>query len=143
MTSRLSFCVLLLLLLGVGACSNQQLKDPRSVELAKMTYPEEAQPGDDMDIVVERKGGSIRLTNRTPAAYEKCVIWLNQQYVSPVDKLTIGAENKLSLHQFINRWREPFPVGGLLTPDKGYPVVLAELIDPATGKKHRLLVRKQ
>jgi hypothetical protein len=41
----------------------------------------------------------------------------------------------------VNRYGEPYPIGGFFTPDKTFPVVLVEVYDPATGKRHRLLAR--
>lgn len=144
MISRLTICIFLLAVsMAMVACGNKPLTDERAIKLAAMVYPEEGPRGDDLDIVIERKRGTLRLDNRTPAAYENHLLWLNQQYVSPVEKISIGAGNSLSLKQCVNRWREHFPIGGILTPDKGYPVVLAELVHPDTGMRHRLVVRKQ
>jgi len=69
-----------------------------------------------------------------------------------------------AVRKFIDKHGEPFPVGGLLTPDKTLPVLLVELyVSPSpngtpdaedvgvpdslgpetrTGQRYRLLVRK-
>ena len=46
-----------------------------------------------------------------------------------------------SLTTFVNRHEETFPVGGFLSPDKSRLVVHADLYDPASGLRHRLLTR--
>lgn len=108
--------------------------------LARLDYPADAEHGPDLDIVVRRDGRHATLINRTPRTYRDVRIWLNQQYVRELAFIDIGPANKLDLTRWINEHREPFPVGTLLAPDKAFPVVLAELIDPATGLRHRLLV---
>lgn len=106
--------------------------------LSKLAYPADAELGDDLDIVVSRRGGRIALANRTPHSYENVLLWLNRQYVHSAGRIAIGPDNTLVLRTFVNRYGETFPVGGLLSPDKGFPVVLAELYDPVTHKRHRL-----
>jgi len=144
MTLRLlSIPLLIVALFCLGACSAKPRVDAEAIELTKLDYPDEAPRGEDYDIVVERKKGSIRLINRTASVYDKQVLWLNQQYVGKVENIQIGSDNVLSLRRFFNRWGEHFPVGGFFTPDKANPVVLAELVDPSTGARHRLVVRRQ
>ena len=125
-------------------------------ELSQTPYPWNADTKD-LDVVVVRDGPAIVLTNRTPAVYRKTQVWLNQQYVAMVDEIPIGSPTRFELRQFINEHEEPFPVGGLLTPEKTRPVVLAELYRsppradnrdsdiPVTpnesGTRYRLLVR--
>jgi hypothetical protein len=43
--------------------------------------------------------------------------------------------------RFIDQHGRSYPVAGPITPDRGFPVVLVELFDPATGRKHPLLSR--
>ena len=132
------------LLLAVAGC--QGVDKQRALELSRLPYPADAVPGPDLDILVRQDGGTLRVKNRTPAAYRDAQLWLNQQYVSPVREVPIAAggdHQNLPLRGFINQHGEPFPVGGFLTPDRGVPVVLAELYVPATGQKHRLLVRRE
>lgn len=96
-------------------------------------YPAKAKLGDDLDIVVVRNGDQISIVNRTAVEYENVQIWLNQQYVGQLAKISIGTNNRYQLNHFINSHGEGFPVGGLLTPDRSYPIVLAELYEPPTG----------
>lgn len=137
------FALALLAALALGCAA--KTPDPAALErLAKTPYPKDAPRGEDFDIVVTHKGGGIRLDNRTPRAYEHLQLWLNQQYVRSIPLIKVGnaaPENRLDLKGFLNTRGDRFPVGGLLTPDKGAPVVLAELFDPSAGKRHRLLVR--
>lgn len=109
--------------------------DPTAAKLLKSEiYPAEAKLGDDLDIVVVREGGQITIVNRTAVEYDNVQIWLNQQYVGLLPKIKIGTKNRFNLNTFINQHGEGFPVGGLLTPDRSYPVVLAELYLPPDGR---------
>lgn len=109
--------------------------------LAQLTYPAEAPYGRDLDIVARRDGSTLTLINRTPDVYRDVVVWLNQQYVRDVTRISIGPApgNRYSLSRFINAYEEPFPVGTLLAPDAAFPVVLTELYNPRTNERHRLL----
>ena len=109
--------------------------------LSQFVYPQRATDGPDLDIVVTRRGRSIHLANRTPRTYHHMQVWLNQQYVHPVEQVAIGTDNLISLRQFINRHRESFPVGSFLRPEKSFPVVLAELYDPEADVRYRLIVQ--
>lgn len=132
------------LLLAVVGCRG--VDEARALELSRLPYPAEAVPGPDLDILVRQDGGTLKVKNRTPATYRDAQLWLNQQYVAPVREIPIAAggdQQSLPLNGFIDHHGEPYPVGGLLTPDRGFPVVLAELFVPATGQKHRLLVRRE
>lgn len=108
--------------------------------LRKLPYPADAPLGDDLDIILSRRGGRVTLINRTPRAYENVLVWLNRQYVHPAGRVAIGPDNSFALRTFINHFGEPFPIGGFLSPDKGFPVVLAEIHDPNTNTRHRLTV---
>ena len=122
------------------ACSQTPVIDTdRASLLAAIPYPAGAKDGPSLDIVVERKGKRIELTNREPDVYVNMQLWLNRQYLHPVDRLEIGSGNVFELHQFINQFQEPFPTGTWLSPDKGRPVVIAELYDPITGVRYPLL----
>ena len=154
--------MVLTVVIGPISCNTHTrltIPDPQVIQkLAGMPYPWEAQIHD-LDIVVVRDDAKIVLTNRTPAVYREVQLWLNQEYVSTIDEIPIGSPIKFNLEQFINQHKEPFPTGGLLTPDKTLPVVLAELYlkaprrhdesehvsaiheDNGTGKRYRLLVR--
>lgn len=103
-------------------------------------YPAEAPFGADLDIVVTHQGNAIALTNRTPRQYIRFHLWLNQQYVSEPPIIKIGSENRFELSGFVNHHGESFPLGGFLAPDKGFPVIHAELYDPKKKQRHRLVV---
>jgi hypothetical protein len=104
-------------------------------------YPRDAPAGDVLDIVVRREGRHVRLNNRTAVPHENVQIWLNRQYAGNVSRLHIGDANRIRLSQFANHFGEPYPVGGLLTPDRNFPIVLAEIYDPTTHTRHQLLSR--
>jgi len=132
----------------LGGCTGIQLPDiPRSAylfgpladqaaaeRLKSEIYPAQAPLGDDLDMVVLRQGGKITFINRTATAYRNVHIWLNQQYVGQVENISIGTNNTHSLRFFVNKHAEGFPVGGLLTPDRSFPIVLAELYIPPTAE---------
>ena len=142
------FCITLGLALALApaltGCSllGRQAGESADVEqLAATPYPKDAPLGQDIDIIVVRDGGALRLVNRTPHSYSDMDMWLNQEWLGKVDTVVIGADNYVQLPAFVNHHRERFPVGGILTPDKTLPVVLAELYNPATGQRHRLNTR--
>ncbi len=122
---------------------------------SKVPYPDLAPHGPDLDIVIERDGTSLAVTNRTVTHFRDVQLWINQQYVQPVIELPIGRTPVFDLTYFVNRHGETFPVGGLLTPELAEPVLLVELYhapdhdmlaataptDRRSGTRHRLLVR--
>ena len=110
-------------------------------ELSRLSYPKDTQLGDDLNVVVVRKGEQIELANLTARAFDDVQLWLNQSYVGRVDRLDVGTDNRFTLRHFVNRHGEIYPVGAFLRPDKSLAVVLAELYDPATRRRHRLVVR--
>ena len=109
--------------------------------LASLAYPSDAERGGDFDIVIVHRGGAVEVNNLTARTYREMLLWLNEMYVSKVDQIQIGTKNRFELDWFVNRHGESYPKGGLLEPDKSFPVVSAELFDPATGRRHRLVVR--
>jgi hypothetical protein len=118
----------------------------RAATQRQMIYPSEAEYGRDLDVVVRRSGAMVQTTNREPRSFEGTQMWLNQQYVRPVESIRIagpglGGANQHPAGEFVNEHGEPFPVGGFLAPDQTRPLLLAELYDPSTGKRHRLLAR--
>jgi len=145
---------------GLGGCSFHAPPPSaqQTAQLAKLRYPKQpAVVVEDLDIVIDRDDGMLTLHNRTPNPYAHVELWLNQQYVCYVDLIPVGTVTQLPLNGFINEFSELFPVGGLLSPDKSAPVLLAEMYQrPAThstasgpsvsavpGKRYRLLVRKE
>lgn len=109
--------------------------------LARLSYPVDAPLGPDLDIVVLHERRAIRLVNRTARSYQDQLLWLNREFVGPVDRLRIGTENRLQLDRFVNRHQEPYPTATLLAPDKARALSAADLFDPATGRRHRLVVQ--
>jgi hypothetical protein len=116
-------------------------------ELSKLNYPKDAKVGPDLDMLALKKGDTIAIVNRTTLAYKDVQLWVNQQYVAKVNEIAIGINPSISLDNFINRYGEAFPVGGLLNPDKSYPIVLLELVQPAGGDniglRQKVVVREQ
>ena len=121
--------------------SDPRLDRPTVEELADRGYPADAPVGPDLDVVVVQGNVAVELVNKTASSYRNVHVWLNEQYVSPETDVAIGTGNRIDLRKFINALGEPFPVGTLLAPDKGRPVVLAELHDPGLGTRHRLIVQ--
>jgi len=124
-------------LLRIEFPQNPQNVDP----LSKMRFPKAAQIGDDWDIIILRDGASIELVNRTASSYRDLYLWLNRRYVSQIELIQIGTDNRVQLSQFIDQHRQPFPVGAILAPDKARPLICADLFDQTTGHRHRLVVR--
>ncbi|MEO0477492.1 MAG: hypothetical protein AAF085_16230 [Planctomycetota bacterium] len=115
---------------------------PQTVKrLAALDYPENAPHGPDLDVLLVRSGGQVRLVNRTANIYGGMQLWLNRQYVRDSGTIQIGTDNLRVLTDFINLYEEPYPVGTFLNPDQTAPLVLAELYNPQQNIRHRLLVR--
>jgi len=135
---------LLLLALTLPACSVKTRPSlaPKEVErLAAMEYPADQERGDDLDIIVVHKADTLLLVNRTPRAYRDVTLWLNQQYVRPLDAIDIGTENRIDLRTAVNEHGQSYPVGSFLKPDKRMQLVQAEIVDPTTNRRHRLTVQ--
>lgn len=127
-----------LVALALGGCANpkhRQVADPAA------PYPGDATEGPALDVVVTRDGDEIRLVNRTPSSYDDLQLWLNAQYVAPVERVDIGGENVMPLHQFINGYGEAYPAGTFLRPELSAKLVLAELYDPRANLRHKLIVQ--
>lgn len=141
LAAALLIAALLLPALGCSTFRDATAEPGEVDRLAAMDYPVDAPYGPDLDILLIRSNADIRLDNRTANTYQGMVLWLNQQYVANAGAIAIGTDNYRTLTDFINRHREPYPVGTLLNPDQTAALVLAELYNPATGLKHRLIVR--
>jgi hypothetical protein len=129
-----------LLLAGCAEPTTQTDRQYRA-ELARLSYPADAQQGRPLDIHVVRRGQHVTLANRTPRRYQAMQLWLNEQYVARIETLAIGTDNTHRLSRFVNRHGERFPLPGLLSPRKTQPVVMAELYNPRTEQRHRLTVQ--
>jgi hypothetical protein len=140
------FLPLLLLAASLSGCGifvPPEADPALAQQLSQLVYPKDAPLGADLDIVIVRHGSEIQLVNRTARATPAGAIWLNQQYVGLSQGLRIGTENTMDLIKFINEHGEAYPVGAVFQPEKSYPLVLAELFDPNTAQRHRLLVRPE
>lgn len=142
-TGLLALCVAALTLFSIPGCEQPPpvVDGPTADALAALRYPGQTEYGPDLDIIVIREGHHISLTNRTARTYEGMQLWLNQQYVSQVERIEIGVNPDTQLPTFLNRHRESFPVGSFLQPDLARPVISAELYDPATNVRYRLTVQ--
>lgn len=146
MNQRPVLLVALLALLPLASCDSIQWTtshaDPAAAEVARsLTYPDQTERGEPIDIVVRREGQSLVVTNRTAQSLEGVQIWLNREYVHVADRIAVGANPSIPLNRFVNRHEEPLPTPGLLTPDRGLRVVLAEIYVPQTRRRHALLVQ--
>lgn len=147
MTHRAIRQLLLLTLAAAFFAGCSTLPDKQTIdELAAIPYPKSATVGEDLDIVVTQHWNNvIRLNNRSASTLRNGQLWLNQQYALKFSEIRIGEAdgNTFDLHRFIANTRQPYPTAGFFSPDKAYPVVLAEVFDPATGKRHKLVVRRK
>ena len=128
-------------MLSVG-CSSPTRAAPSDLDgLAALVYPDAAERGDDLDVFVTRRGSVLDLQNMSTRRIGFEQIWLNRAYVSTIDGLNVGEQATLSLDWFRNRHGETYPRGTFLAPERNLPLVLAELFDPGSGRRHRLIVR--
>jgi len=135
--------LLLAMMLSLGCQADRATAlDADTVDrLKRLPYPEDAEYGPDLDIVVTKSRSQAIVSNRTPRSYHRVELWLNRQYVQEIDTIDIGGGNRFALASFINHYGEPFPTPAFLRPDTGAPVILAELYDPATQLRNRLVVQ--
>jgi hypothetical protein len=112
-------------------------------ELSGERYPGGATTGPDLDVLATRDGLDLWLYNRGATPREGGVLWLNEQYVARAPDMPVGQWVSLPLKRAVNHHGEPFPVGGLLTPDRGFPLVLAEWVERPGGERRRLLSLEQ
>ncbi len=132
----LAMCVI------TGCMGTARKADPDlAAELSILPYPKASPVGEDLDIVAIMHWQSLELVNRTPNSRADVQLWLNQQYVARVAQLPVGQSVSVSLDKFVNQHGEEYPSGDILTPDRRVQIILAELFDPATGKRQKLLVQ--
>ncbi len=148
MKRLIALLVLMSALASLTACNTVGLgrapEHARIEQLSKLIYPKDSDRGQDLDILVVRRGASLTFVNRTPRVYNDVEIWLNQQYVNTLGKIEIGQPGQntdYNLAAFYNRHAEHYPIGSFLTPEKNMKLLVAELFDPATGLRHHLLVQ--
>lgn len=140
MKKLISTTILLCSFFSFLGCATETptIADDKVATLAALKYPEEVENVEDLDILVRRKGEQITLSNRTPSNYNNMYLWINRMYVAEPISVAIGPDNRFNLRTFVSQHRRSFPVAGFLAPDKAFPVVLAELYDPATDTRYRL-----
>jgi hypothetical protein len=128
---------------GLASCRNPHPKAEAKLaaELSPLVYPGEAPLGADLDVLVIRDGAKLKLANREGQSFDDVQVWLNQQWVAKVGRLSIGSDNKFDLRHFVNRYGEQYPTAGFLQPERSLRLVLAELYDPETNQRHRLNVQ--
>ena len=124
-----------------GPAQGSTTVDPSEVQ-PWTGYPAEAALGEDLDIIVTQAGGNLTLVNRTPRSFQNVQMWLNREYRADLGEIRLGSDTRVSLKRFVNKHGESFPIAGLLTPDKGFPVLSCVLFDPTTGQRRRLLARQ-
>lgn len=128
----LFFGLLLGLLCAAPGCSpSRHLLTEAEVErLASLRYPQDAERGPALDMLARREHRTLVLANFSPRTYHQMELWINRQYVKQADRLAIGPDNRFNITHAINLYREPYPVGGPLSPDKTVGLVVVELYDP-------------
>ena len=116
-------------LVGCFAPESMATKETRR-ELARLVYPVDAPLGPDLDIIAERMGPILCLSNRTAAVYRDYQLWLNCHYVNTVPLIQIGSDNPLTLDRWVNNYGETFPVGSFLLPDQARALVWSSSTTP-------------
>ena len=96
----------------------------------------------DLDITVIQDKKSLKLTNHTVQTYNDVQIWVNQQYVIRVPNIPVGQTTTVSLKGLMNQYGEKYPTPGIFRPDRSFPALLVELVEPDQNKRYRLIVQK-
>ncbi|MFP4145675.1 MAG: hypothetical protein ACLFV3_11085 [Phycisphaeraceae bacterium] len=127
---------------GLVGCADRTpaLSDELVRELAELSWPEDAQLGPALELTAARDDDAVEIANRSEQEFSDVQLWLNRQYVRPLPGFAPGERRRFRLDTFVNSFREPFPTGGLLTPEKARPVLMAHLYDPATDTLYPLTV---
>jgi len=113
-----------------------------AAKLSQWVYPKDAAYGEDLDIhLVRTDRQHFDLINRTARALPAGQVWINREWVGLTVGIKIGPDNPFDLKQFINEHGELYRVGAVLQPERSFPIVLVEFFDPATGQRHRMVVR--
>ncbi len=144
--ARLSVLLLALVALLLPACQQAPvlIADEEVQHLATLRYPEGAELGEPLDLIVvrpARRAPNIRLINRSAVSYPDAQLWLNQTYVRELDTVAVGSDNLIPLARFINRFEESYPTAKLLAPDNSLDLTSAEIFFPATGQRHPITVQ--
>lgn len=111
--------------------------------LWSLKYPKskEAFAGD-LDITVIQDRRFIKLTNRTTKTFNDVEVWVNQQFVTRVQSVPVGQTTAVPLKSLMNQYGEKYPVPGLFRPDRSFPALLVEMVEPAPSQRYRLIVQK-
>jgi len=143
--NRLQALILAAGLVAAAAGCADPLATPAEyrTELSGLRYPADAKRAEPVDVRVVQDGGRLELANRTARRFENMQLWLNREHVQRVEAVSIGTGNRLSLDRFVNRHGERFPTPGLLRPQKGEEVTLAELYDPEADVRYPLIVQPE
>jgi hypothetical protein len=134
----------MLLLAGLTGCSAPGPNARQIDQLSQLTYPTNVKTVKDLDIVAKQTRTQIEFTNREPIALHNVYVWLNRQYVGFVPKIEIGNDgstNDYNLDRFYDLHKEHYPVGGILSPDRGFPLTTVDIYEPGTGTIYRTVVR--
>jgi hypothetical protein len=113
-------------------------------QLSQLTYPTNVKNVKDLDIVSTQSRTQVQFVNREPVSFHNVYVWLNRQYVGFVPKIQIGDEpftNHYNLDRFYDLHKEHYPVGGILSPDRGFPLTSLDIYDPSTQTIYRTVVR--
>lgn len=135
---------LCLLLAGLVGCSAPGPNARQIDQLSQLTYPSEVKNVKDLDIVAKQTRTQVEFTNREPIAFHNVYVWLNRRYVGFVPKIEIGHDgftNNYNLDRFYDLNKEHYPVGGILSPDRGFPLTTLDIYDPGTQTIYRTVVR--
>jgi hypothetical protein len=136
----------LLLCFGLAAgCAGDKPNNRQIDELAQLRYPDQVKNVKDVDVVANQTRTQIRVVNREPVDFTNVYVWLNRQYVGYIRRIEIGNEsdaNNLDLDGFYNLHKLHYPVGGILSPDRGFPLTTFDIYDPATQTIYRAVVRR-
>ncbi len=136
--------VLALSLLGLTGCSAPGPNARQIDQLSQLTYPANIKNVKNLDVVSTQTRTQVQFTNREPMAFHNVYVWLNRQYVGFVPKIEIGDDpftNNYDLDRFYDLHKEHYPVGGILSPDRGFPLTTLDIYDPGTQTIYRTLVR--
>ncbi len=134
------------MLIGAAGCTSSTPLSDRpqwARQLAELPYPADAENGADLDMTVKKQGESLVIVSREPRSFENVQIWMNRQYVTVVDRIATADRIEAPLDFFVNKHGESFPTGWLLAPEKARPVLTAEVYNPETGLKHRLVAETE
>ena len=111
--------------------------------LWSLKYPKSKESfAGDLAITVIQDKRSIKLTNRTTKSFHDVLVWVNQQFVSRVQSVPVGQTTDVPLKSLMNQYGEKYPVPGLFRPDRSFPALLVEIVEPDQNQRYRLIVQK-